>query len=208
MHTLAGSGAGTQPAAGAGTKAPHAPGTKVTMDSGAFLHRARQLPMNAGAGESTGIRGRTKWPRRPSQNRGQSSGFPILSLPLHSSPVPTLPVPLPVSTGCVKHLAWVKLISRSKGLTLISQKGWIGSEGSASQPQLLQQQDCQHTGALLGRGGREQKETVTSPRRLSTGYLYTASDETWVKRGNGSRREDLGLRRHFPVHTGLRASRL
>lgn len=54
----------------------------------------------------------------------------------------------------------------------------------------------------------EQKETVTSPRRLPTGYLYTASDETWVKRGNGSRREDLGLRRHFPVHTGLRASRL
>lgn len=92
-HTLAGADAGTQPPTGAGTKAPHAPGTKVAMDSGAFLHRARQLPMNTGA----------------------------------------------VSTDCLKHLAWVQLISRSKGLALISQKGWIGSEGSASQPQLLQQ---------------------------------------------------------------------
>lgn len=57
-----------------------------------------------------------------------------------------------VSTVCLKHLAWEQLNSRSKGLALISQKGWIGSEGSASQPQLLQQQDCQHTGALLDTG--------------------------------------------------------
>lgn len=52
MHTLAGSGAGAQPPTGAGTKAPRAPGTKVAMDSGALLHRARQLPMNTGAGEN------------------------------------------------------------------------------------------------------------------------------------------------------------
>lgn len=64
---------------------------------------------------------------------------------------------LPVNTGAVttdslELLAWVQLISRSKGLALISQKNWVDPRGSAGHPQLLQQQDCQHTGALLDTG--------------------------------------------------------
>lgn len=93
-----------------------------------------------------------------------------------------------VSTDCLKHLAWVQLISWSKGLALISQKDWIGSEGSASHPQLLQQRDRQHTGALLDTG-----------RVVLKGALWTVTPLLTALREAGHLSGDMSTREGAPL---------
>lgn len=59
------------------------------------------------------MRGGARRPRRPRQGKGEDRAqgpcphltVPPLASPPPSSPLPTLEGPLPISTGCLKHLA-------------------------------------------------------------------------------------------------------
>lgn len=118
--------------------------------------------------EKAQARGWGKVARRHSQAKEEDRSWgpyppprilPLAPLPCFN-PVPTLESPLPISTDCLKHPAWVQLISRCKGLALTSQEGWVGPRGSTGHPQILQQQGCQHTGAFL-RGHREEDSEIS-----------------------------------------------